>query len=94
MQRRYCQQVIVVVVVVVVVVVFVVVVAVVVVVVVVVSQNYYYQAQADRQANFTDINRSRVNRGPLVLDCHVELVIRESRIGTRLTFLRKYEVYT
>ena len=27
-------------------------------------------------------NRSRVNRGPLVLDCHVELVIRESRIGT------------
>ena len=27
-------------------------------------------------------NRSRVNCGPLVPDCHVELVVRESRIGT------------
>ena len=27
-------------------------------------------------------NQSQVNRGPLVPDCHVELVIRESRIGT------------
>ena len=27
-------------------------------------------------------NQSRVNRGPLVPDCHVELVVRESCIGT------------